>query len=267
VVHDGRALARLPSAFARADVRCRLLDTIRDITLARACDGAHPQAPGPRARGQPPSRCRRRLRSRRDRRPHSRRQPRTYHGPAHLGDGERLHATLTAYQMRASPAARDRVSLRGGGGSARRRSCTRGRRALRGDTARRGRSRLGAGPRGLLVEGLHPRWHAPRSGRRSRRWRPGRSDPRRCCIRLVASVSEVELSDDRNGRPPSVMCIGRITLASARGSSSLTSSPRDAWRSARCFCCHVTLRLQPKCCALCRPDGGLTAVSPLCPLP
>jgi len=45
VVHDGRALACLPSAFGAADVRCHLLDTIRDITLARACDGAHPHVP------------------------------------------------------------------------------------------------------------------------------------------------------------------------------------------------------------------------------
>ena len=45
MVHDGRALACLPSAFGRPDIRCHLLHTIRDITLAGARDGAHPQAP------------------------------------------------------------------------------------------------------------------------------------------------------------------------------------------------------------------------------
>jgi hypothetical protein len=45
VVDDGRALARVPSAFGSADVGRHLLDTLRHIPLARARDGAHPQVP------------------------------------------------------------------------------------------------------------------------------------------------------------------------------------------------------------------------------
>ena len=43
MVDDGRALARLPSAFGSADVGRHQLDTLRHIPLARACNGAHSQ--------------------------------------------------------------------------------------------------------------------------------------------------------------------------------------------------------------------------------
>lgn len=45
MVTDGRALARLPNAFGSADVGRHLLNTLRHIPPARACDGAHPQVP------------------------------------------------------------------------------------------------------------------------------------------------------------------------------------------------------------------------------